>query len=223
MGKRIDLSGQVFARLTVLEFAGKNERGEALWLCGCGCGGKVTAPSGSLRSGNTKSCGCLKKEATAKAKTVHGMRQHRGYNIWANMKQRCDNPLASHYELYGGRGITYEPDWGAFENFWADMGDTYGEHLSLDRLDNDKGYSKSNCRWVTDSQQKQNKRKRKGREFIGVSTLTSGKFYARCTVGGKQTYLGTFPTALEAATAYDNAVEPLIGNRPNNTPKGTNV
>jgi hypothetical protein len=103
-----------------------------------------------------KSCGC---NTSLKAHVKHSQSRTRFYRIWSDMKRRCNNPHNSHYYLYGGRGITYNPTWEHFENFQKDMQEGYNDTLTLDRIDNNKGYSKENCRWVTKKQQCENRSK----------------------------------------------------------------
>ena len=80
------------------------------------------------------------------------------YSSWAHMKTRCDNSNIPDFRLWGGRGITYIPEWKSFKNFSKDMAGTYKKGLQLDRIDNDKGYSKENCRWVDQIVQNNNRR-----------------------------------------------------------------
>lgn len=82
----------------------------------------------------------------------------RAYNIWVLMRARCDNPRATVYKYYGGRGITYDERWKSFANFWGDMGSGYRDSLTLDRIDSNKDYVPSNCRWIPLSEQNNNKR-----------------------------------------------------------------
>jgi hypothetical protein len=222
MGKIIDLTGQVFERLTAIGLCGRDRHGNARWRCICECGGETIALGNNLKRRRTKSCGCLQKEvgvAVGISRKTHGMCRHRIYKIWESMRRRCDSPIDIGYENYGGRGISYDPSWASFENFLEDMWDGYSANLTLDRVNNDMGYCKENCRWATYSVQARNKRKRGQRDFIGVQKRLSGNFSAGYNVNGKYSHLGTFPTALQAAQAYDDAVEPIIGTRPNGTTK----
>lgn len=91
---------------------------------------------------------------------THGKKGTRAYAAWQRMKSRCDNPNLPNYEDYGGRGLSYDTAWVRFEAFHKDMGKC-PKGLSLDRIDNDKGYYKENCRWATRTQQNNNQRTRK--------------------------------------------------------------
>lgn len=159
MAKRLELTGQRFGRLTVSGFAGVNKRKTTLWVCSCDCGGTVTVVGTSLVSGNTKSCGCIGREKTTRRNTTHGKRYTRLYTIWSGMRQRCNYKYNKCYNQYGGRGIKVYSDWKSFQNFynWS-VKNGYRDGLSIDRIDNDKGYSPDNCRWVTPIEQAHNKR-----------------------------------------------------------------
>lgn len=149
--------GDTFGRLIVLEESGKNKTGVRIWNCLCSCGNEKLVLQNSLVTGNTKSCGCLKKEQASKTRTTHGMHKTKMYKSWVNMKSRCDNNKDKGYKNYGGRGIGYDSTWESFEVFLEDMGER-PTGLTLDRIDNDKGYSKENCHWVTQKEQSRNRR-----------------------------------------------------------------
>ena len=103
----------------------------------------------------------------------HGMTKTRQFNIWGLMLDRCNNPKSKAYKNYGGRGIKVCEKWKSFENFWNDMKDSYGDNLMIDRIDNDKGYSKENCRWSNWTEQQSNRRSNHILSFKGKSkTLT---------------------------------------------------
>lgn len=123
----------------------------------CECGTIKDYRLSHLTSGATKSCGCFSKENMKKIKTSHGMYGTRLYKIWSNMKNRCSNPKYLKYKDYGGKGITVCKKWQNFESFLTDMGSDYSELLTLDRIDNSKGYKKTNCRWVSMKEQQRNR------------------------------------------------------------------
>lgn len=155
-----DIIGVRFGRLTVIERIENTKDGKAQFKCHCDCGQYKDVRAKSLRNGDTKSCGCLlseesRKRATSHGKCVrvekHGKCHSRLYNIWSGMKQRCFNPNATKYELYGGRGITVCEEWkDDFQAFydWA-MSNGYEEHLTIDRIDSDMNYEPNNCQWIT--------------------------------------------------------------------------
>lgn len=148
-------AGDVFGRLTAVEYSGVDAQNRPMVLCRCECGATKAVMVYSLTSGSVKSCGCLQRETAASIKKKHGKSNTREHNIWQLMLQRCKNPSASHYERYGGRGITVCDEWASFENFLADMGPC-PRGFSIDRVDNEKGYSKDNCRWATRNDQMRN-------------------------------------------------------------------
>lgn len=144
-----DLSGMKFNMLTVVERVERLPNGKTLWRCICDCGNETIVEGYNLKSGGTKSCGCLQKEMSSKYKTTHGMSNTRLYRIWTDMKQRCINENRARYKRYGGRGITFESTWNDFEPFrdWA-LSNGYDDDLSIDRINNELGYYPDNCRWT---------------------------------------------------------------------------
>jgi hypothetical protein len=170
MGKKIDLTGQKFGRLTVLYDAARalNKARMIMWRCLCDCGVETLVTTGELRSGGTKSCGCLRIEKAREnvqlaiaERTRHGHclngENTSTYHTWQGMIQRCTNPNAPAYEDYGARGITIEDErWYDFVNFLEDMG-CRPEGRTLDRIDFNRGYCKQNCRWATPAEQTANR------------------------------------------------------------------
>jgi len=147
--------GFTFGRLKVLSTGKTPGTYRYFAICQCACGSSaVKIRIDKLRSGRTTSCGCAQREASTK----HGLWNHPLYTIWRGMMQRCYNPRDSHYRYYGVRGILVCERWHDVRSFVADLGPTYREGLSLDRIDNDAGYFPDNCRWVPLQAQASNKR-----------------------------------------------------------------
>lgn len=158
---RSSVIGKKFSRLTIIDYDGLTNLGKSKYKCQCDCGSVAIVSYNNLMSGSTVSCGCYARENASIVNRKHGMFGTRIYNIWATIIQRCENPNSENYEYYGGRNISMCPEWrNDFQIFydWA-MNNGYTEDLTIDRIDNDKGYNPDNCRWATWTVQARNKRK----------------------------------------------------------------
>lgn len=155
----IDMTGERYGRLLVV--SRYRCRGAAMWVVRCDCGTEKIVAGGSLRSGDTQSCGCLHKERTSAARTTHGATRGSRtdlYRIWRGIISRCTNPHLSRWPRYGGRGITVCDRWRHdFTAFAADMGPRPSPQHSIDRIDPDGHYTPGNCRWATALQQRHNR------------------------------------------------------------------
>lgn len=155
--------GQKFGRLTVLEECKERKHGGKQYKCLCDCGNYVNVRKDMLKSGNTKSCGCLQRETAsdmAKKKIKHGKCNTRLYKIYYKIINRCYNKNMNRYSDWGGRGIVVCDEWlNDFMNFynWA-INNGYQDNLSIDRVNNDGNYEPSNCRWITNKEQSNNRR-----------------------------------------------------------------
>lgn len=156
----IDITNQKFDRLLALEPIKINNK--TYWKCLCDCGNVCYYSCGNLRSGNNRSCGCLRN--------FHGESKNRIYNIWCNMKERCKNKNNPCYKNYGGRGIKICDEWDKnFKNFkkWS-LENGYNDSLTIDRIDVDGDYQPSNCRWVNMKIQGNNTRRNHKLTYKGI-------------------------------------------------------
>lgn len=167
MGKKIDLTGQIFGRLTVVGYS-HHKKSRGFWHTQCSCGREKIIDGYNMKMGKIQSCGCFGNER----RTKHGKYKTRAYGAWRRMKQRCSNPKDPRYKDYGGRGIKISPEWLSFERFYKDMGDCPEQH-SIDRINNNGNYDPENCRWATRKQQQNNMRTNKKLELSGICMTMS--------------------------------------------------
>ena len=153
MGKKLNLRGRRFGRLIVIKETEHRCRGYIVWYCKCDCGNTTWMNSRSLMSGNTKSCGCYRRDQARKKLFRHGESSNSIYHNWLSMKLRCTNPKDKAYRRYGGRGIKICDEWLDYMKFkhWA-LENGYEPGLTIDRIDNDGNYEPDNCQFITQSE-----------------------------------------------------------------------
>lgn len=224
MGKFVDLTGRTYGRLTVVRLSeNKTPDNKYKYWCSCSCGkgGEVERTASLLRSGQSRSCGCLQSEnAKLQANNNIGkgsQNEHKyrtTYICWRNMKARCDDENHHAYRNYGGRGISYVKKWTTFEGFLEDMGEN-PIGLTLNRVDVNSGYSKDNCEWVCLVKQGRDRRKPTHgltSEYKGVSfNKKCGKYKGYINYSGVTYHLGYSTDPKELALKYDSKVFELTG------------
>lgn len=204
----------LYIRESISVVWGTQKRRVALFRCDCGNLKEISV--NSVKSGATRSCGCLAKQIHLQMSTTHGLSGSRIYNIWNMMIQRCTNPIMISFPIYGGRGITVCEEWAApcgvgFENFYMDMSEGYDDSLSLDRIDNSQGYYKENCKWSTRREQCTNRRlmlkNRIGKAGVAERiTKKAVKYTAVIAIAkGVRKHLGTFDKLEDAIAARERA------------------
>ncbi len=215
MGNFIDITGNVYGRLTVIRRSHSDMRKETVWICQCSCGTTTNAKSWRLKSGHTSSCGCLRKDTLSARSKTHGKSCHPLYNAYKSMKGRCDSTEASVYPYYLSKGIKVCERWlESVDNFIEDMLEGYVGGLQLDRIDASRGYSPENCRWVTPQQNQMNTGSRinSTSKYKGVCWFkTRNKWVAQIMIDGKNKHLGYFVDERDAGVAYNIAAKELFG------------
>ena len=174
------------------------------------CGTEFKANTNDINRGYIKSCGCYQKRRASETHKTHGLSNTRLNSIWRNIKGRTLNPNYTYFHDYGGRGITLCNEWLDIHNFynWA-MENGYSNKLSIDRIDNDGNYEPSNCRWTTRIIQARNRRVGKLNKsgYKGVScNKDNNKYITQICVNKKRVNLGSYPTTVEGAIAYNNYI-----------------
>lgn len=183
---KLDLTGQRFGRFTVVRPVEKRN-GLTMWLCRCDCGKEKEIRTTHLRNGRSKSCCCYAEETLRNRSDFYPkeLRVKRLYRIWHNMTERCNNKNNAGFKNYGGRGITVCSEWNNYETFarWA-LNNGYKDNLTIDRIDNDSGYSPNNCRWATMEDQVRNRRNNRY-ETINGTTKTVAEWAREYRVNAK--------------------------------------
>lgn len=198
--------------LGMLYFTEKSKRKYRFGLYKCYCGVEFKTVIRNVKTGQTRSCGCYNRQLIKKTNITHGLSRHRLYRVWSVMLDRCQNKNNKGYENYGGRGIKvcdrWKTDFVSFYNWAIDNG--YKEGLSIDRINNDLGYSPDNCRWATKKVQSRNTRRIMITNKSGHRGVCWNKRYnkwvARISVNKKRIHLGYFEDKIEAAKAYDKYI-----------------
>jgi hypothetical protein len=165
--------GQKYGKWKVIKRAGKQGK-QPTWLCVCECGNEGIVPSYNLKAGRSTNCGCVRKETLRKMNTTHDHSGSRIHNIWMGMKFRCYNTSGMNYKDYGGRGIEMCEEWKEeFTSFYEwSIENGYNDDLTIDRKNNDLGYTPSNCHWTDRKKQANNQRKNHYIKYMGeVKTL----------------------------------------------------
>ena len=209
MSKFIDLTGQKFGKLTVIERAESSSTGKTRWLCECECGNRKIVLRDSLRRGKTISCGCNYFVSNKERNKTHGLTGTRLHRIWSSMKQRCNNPTAHSFELYGGRGITVCEEWqNSFDAFYEwSMANGYADNLTIDRIEGNGNYCPENCRWDTMQTQQNNRANNrkviyKGKEYT-LSKLAEELNISSATLAWRLNH-GWNENELSIAPAFNN-------------------
>lgn len=205
---KLILKGQVFGQLTVVEDLVPKRK------CLCSCGKETYVKSQSLKSGHTKSCGCLGLQALKEGRETHRLTGSYNHELWMRMKARCYYTNKKYYKKYKENKIGVHEDWRTdFESFNKYLNEVLGprpENYTLDRIDNKKDYEPGNIRWASSSEQCQNRNCYNPTGYQGV-TKDRKKFVAQITTNYRYTRLGRFDTAEEAALAYNQAALKYFG------------
>jgi len=207
-----NMIGKEFNRLTVIEFYDKTKGGSKRYICKCSCGTKRTHPivGSSIKFGSTKSCGCLGREKLKEHREKHGFANSKVYESWRKMIKRCSDPNHPQWNDYGGRGITYHPDFNDINKFYKYMGDP-PDGMTLDRIKNNEGYTYGNMRWTNRTTQQRNRRKVKNStsNYYGVfldKSRKNKKWICRIWLTNNSAKnIGRFVNEIDAAKAYDRA------------------
>lgn len=205
-----DFTGLRVGHITVVGLVTPDwgRRGWRYWELECDCGNRVIRSTMEVRRSEIDGKrGCCNNQCEFKSwehRVSHGMTSSRPYQIWGSMVKRCTNPRSKPYADYGGRGITVDPEWLRFEGFWRDMEEGYSDDLTIERVDNEKGYSKANCKWATTKEQCVNRR-----NSIHITTKEWGRLPLREAVKLAGLSYQTVHTRLKRGVPEENLLDPV--------------
>lgn len=208
MSNKINIIGDTYGNLEVLEEVAITGKYTRNYLCKCICGNTSVVVQGHLRNGHTTSCGCkvINMRNSGEIRRTHGQSKTKLYKVWVQMNQRCFNPKDTKYPQYGAKGIKVCSYWQEFEPFltWA-IANGYKEGLSIDREDGRLGYAPTNCRWTTSVNQAINTKLAitNTTGYRGISSRKS-RYIVRITNGGNRVQVGSFASIEEALIARDS-------------------
>lgn len=203
MTKRVKMEervGQQYGRLLIESVYREGKRSYA--VCSCSCGNQLVSRIDALQSEATVSCGCLAKENASLLNKSHGMWKSYTYQSWADMKARCLDEDHRHYDRYKDKNICEK--WMTFEGFYEDMGER-PKNTTLDRIDNEKGYTKENCRWANASYQARNQKKRNIDTSVSKFKGVGRDLRAKRTTGWFFTVTRDYKTARKYCSSEEQA------------------
>ena len=212
MPKALDLTGQKFGLLTVLQMnPERTTSGKIKWDIICDCGNRRSMNGSHLTSGWVKSCGCTRAENVKKACATHGLSGTREHKIWVGMKQRCFNEKNPDYRHYGGRGITVCEQWrDSFENFYADLGPAPSEEHTLERREVNGNYEPNNCFWATREEQANNTRRNTFVEYKGKLYTVAELARLPEVVEKEISYITLYSRIFNSGFSVDEAVSEAV-------------
>lgn len=206
-----DITGQKFGKLTAIKIYKVKRNGHTTstyWLCECECGNFTSVEASRLRTGYTKSCGCLRNRKNKNG--VDSPDSEKLYRIWIGMKTRCYNPKAGNYKYYGGKGVSVCDEWkDDFKSFytWAKE-NGYKKNLTIDRIDTNKDYEPSNCRWITQKEQTNNTSQNVLIEYMG-ETHTLSEWVDILGLSYKTVYSRIYSYGWEPKKAFETPIRKI--------------